>query len=450
MNPIPSLPMVGRREFLRQGGAFAGALLLASAVPAAVASGRRLKVAAVVTTFFYRSHAHVILENFVRPYLFNGQWITPDVDVVSLYVDQFPEADLARPFAQRYGIPIYPTIAAALCGGGDQLAVDAVLAIGEHGNYPLSAEGQTEYPRKRFFDEIVAVFRHSGRVVPVYNDKQLSYRWDWAKEMVDTARAMNIPLMSASSVPLAERRPPLELPPGAPIVEAVSIHGGGVESYDFHGLEVLQAMVESRKGGETGVARVQFLEGEALWRAADAGLWSPALARAALDVAPLPGQRPSAEIVRRPPPEATVKPLLTHGILVTYRDGLRAIVLAITGGNKWDFACRITGESAPRATSFYGGPWENRNLFRALSHAIQAHFRDGRAPFPVERTLLTSGIVAAEMDSRFQGGRALDTPQLAVAYTPRDYRSMREMGATWKILTEAVPQPPGLETWPKS
>src|SRR6185295_3971647 len=105
-------PTIGRREFLQRSGKFAGGLIMASALPAsALAAGKkRLKVGAVITAFTYRSHAHVILENFVAPYLFNGKWISPGMDVVSLYADQFPEGDLARAFAAQYHIPIYKTI----------------------------------------------------------------------------------------------------------------------------------------------------------------------------------------------------------------------------------------------------------------------------------------------------------------------------------------------------
>src|SRR6266576_5101516 len=264
---------IGRREFLSQTGQTAAGLMLASALPvsALAAGSKRLKVAAVITEFSYRSHAHVILENFVQPYLFNGKLISPDLDVVSLYQDQFPDGELGRAFAAKYKIPIYKTISEALGLGGDKLAVDAVLSIGEHGKYPVNEKGQREYPRKRFFGEIVAVFRRSGRVAPIFNDKHLSFRWDWAKEMVDTARNMKFPLMAGSSVPLAQRRPPLEIPRGAKIIEAVSIHSGPIESYDFHGLEVLQSMVESRRGAETGVSQVQFLHPDALWKAAGDG-----------------------------------------------------------------------------------------------------------------------------------------------------------------------------------
>src|SRR5207247_1385815 len=191
-------------------------------------------------------------------------------DVVSLFGDQFPAGrDMARAVSKVYSIPIFSTIAGALTLGGKELAVDAVLSIGEHGDYPRNSKGQREYPRKRFFDEIVAVFRESRRVVPVFNDKHLSYRWDWAKAMYDTARELKIPLMAGSSVPLAQRIPALEIPAGTKISEAVSIHGGGLDSYDFHALEVMQSLVENRAGGESGVARVQYLTGDALWKAAD-------------------------------------------------------------------------------------------------------------------------------------------------------------------------------------
>ena len=441
---------IGRRQFLRHGSQLAGGLMLASAGPtiALAAASRRLKVGAVITAFTYRSHAQVILENFVAPYLFNGKWTDPGMEVVSLYADQFPAGEFGRAFAAQYKIPIYPTIAEALCLGGDQLAVDAVLSIGEHGEYPVNEKGQHEYPRKRFFDDIVAVFRRSGKVVPLYNDKHLSYRWDWAKAMYDTSRELKIPFMAGSSVPLAQRRPPLELPALAKITNAVALHGGGVESYDFHGLEVLQSMIETRRGGETGVARVQFLQGDALWQAAADGLWSPQLAQTALDAEPDSGRAPAKNLIRPPKPGETGAPFISHGILLQYRDGLRAMVLAAaTGGIKWHFACQLAGEPRPRATSFYVGPWQNRNLFKALSHAIQSHFQERRAPYPVERTLLVTGILEAEMESRFQNGKPIETPQLNFSYAARDYRKMREGGASWKILTEDIPEPKGIERW---
>lgn len=419
--------------------------LLLSALAAAGAAGepgRRPKIAAILSTCFFRSHAHVFLENFLEPYLFNGQITDPGVDVVSIYVDQFAAKDMARDIAAAYRIPIYPTIRQALELNTSKLAVDAVLSIGEHGEYPTNDRGQTMYPRKRFFDEITAVFRASGRSGPVFNDKHLSFRWDWAREMVDTSRSLGFPLMAGSSVPLAERRPALELPGGVRLSSAIAVHGGGVESYDFHALEVLQSMVEARAGGETGVRAVRFVEKDSFWQTVDAGEWDLNLARSALE----PELGPNVPDLRTLLTNGRLGHDPPHAILVEYVDGLKGMALkAGSDGVRWGFACREAGTPKPLFTSFYVGPWQNRNLFRALSHAIQWCFRERRTPYPIERTLLTTGILAAAMESRFQGGGWLQTPHLRFSYAAKDFRSFREMGETWKILTPDVPESPGID-----
>jgi len=418
-----SQPRLGRRAFL---SATVASGITASLADAGRPAPRRLRVAAVYTVLRFRSHAFNILESFLRPYLFNGEATQSGMDIVSLYADQrAPEGDLTDEVARRFKISIHKTIRGALTLGGKELAVDAVLSIGEHGVYPLNKLGQTEYPRKRFFDEIVAVMRDSRRFVPVFNDKHLSYRWDWARQMYDTSRKHAIPLLAGSSVPLAERRPALELPADGRIEEAISIHGGGVESYDFHAFELLQSMVESRRGGETGITHVQFLQGDALWQAAKDGLWSVALAEAAL----------AAEFGKKLPDwRRPMSKAVPHGILLTYRDGLRGMILKVGGsGTRWNFACRIAGEKAPRACRWYVGPWGNRNLFMGLSHAIQHLFRTREEPYPVERTLLASGVLDAAMHSRAESRRRA-TPQLELVYRPRDFRAFRENGASWTIL----------------
>eukprot|EP00913_Durusdinium_trenchii_P008920 g8386.t1 len=185
---------------------------------------------------------------------------------------------------------------ALILTGMAKFAVDAVLSIGEHGDYPYTKFGQKMYPRKRFFDEITQPMIASNRFAPVFNDKHLSYRWDWAKEMYDTAKKHGIPFQAGSSVPLAQRIPPLSLPEDAEIDEAVSIHGGGFEVYDFHGLEVLQSFVESRKGGETGIAEIELLHGDSLKRAIGSGRISQKLIDAAMKT------ETNANFKRRPYP----------------------------------------------------------------------------------------------------------------------------------------------------
>ena len=425
-----------RREWL------AATAVCGTAAGALAQPARRPKVAAVFTELRRLSHAYHILANLMGKYLFRGQWVDPGVDVVSFYADQFPMGDLAREASQRLGVPLCKTIDEALCVGGKELAVDAVLLIGEHGRYPSNELGQRMYPRKEFFDQIVATLRRAGRSIPVFNDKHLSYRWDWSKAMYDEAQRLKLPLMAGSSVPLAERRPAVEFPAGAVVQEAVSIHGGGMEGYDFHALEVLQSLIEARRGGETGVAGVQLLTGEACQEAYRAGRWSQDLVNAAMRA------ERQAEFSRRnagrPFPPEPFAP--RHAMLLDYKDGTKATVLTVgRSDDRWNFACRLQGQDQPLATAFYSGPWGNWNLFCALAHAIAHFFRTGRGPYPVERTLLASGILDAAMHSRAAGGTRIETPELAIAYAPQDFRDFRETGASWKVITADTPQPQGFE-----
>ena len=425
---------ITRRECLARTGALAGGALMPELLATASwAAGRKVRVAVVFTAFTYRSHAHVIVENFVKPYLFCGKLVEPPMEVVSMWGDQFPEGEIGRQAAKDFNIRLMPTIREALTLGGDKMAVDAVLSIGEHGSYPTNELGQIMYPRKRFFDEIVAVMRETGQVVPLFSDKHLSYRWDWAKEMFDTARSMNIPMLAGSSVPLAERRPMVNIPRGAVFEEALLVHGGGPDAYDFHALEALQSMLEMRKGAETGVSSVQCLQGDAVWKAAEARLWNPTLVEVAL--------RPELGEKARDWRSMSPNPYL---ILVRYKDGLIAPLVTVPG-NRWAFAYRVRGETEPTGFEFHVGPWVNRNLFKALSHAIQHLFLTKKAPWPLERTLLTTGMTEAGMQSRHNGGAIQPTPHLEFSYRPRDVSAFRENGDSWKILTDDVPEPKGLE-----
>lgn len=457
--PNPTLApnmSLSRRSFLGT-ASLATALPLSSAAHSAdrEPGKKRPRIAAIFTELRFRSHAYNILENFLGPYYFRGQLTDPGVDVVAMYADQFPQNDMAREVSRRFGIPLFKSIDKALCLGGEHLAVDAVLSIAEHGDYPFNERGQQMYPRKEFFEEAFAVMKRSGRYVPFFNDKHLSYRWDWAKEMYDTARAAKMPLLAGSSVPLAQRIPALNLPQAADIEEAVSIHGGGLETYDFHGLEVLQSLVESRKGGETGIAGIELLTGKDFQRAQKAGRWSDDLVKAAMQSEqkmnvrrqPRPrvnNARPKLDSTSTPktPGGRPARPSGPHAIIVTYKDGLKATVLKVGGSaDRWNFACRLRGESQVRSTALFNSPWGNRGLFKALSHAIQFLFVKGQEPYPAERTLLTTGAVETVMRSYEQGGGEIKTPHLEIAYQPTDWQAMRETGATWRILTADVPQP---------
>src|SRR4030088_2788329 len=227
----------------------------------------RPKLAAVCTVYRKHSHTQHIVDRFLEGYGWNGTHHHPPMDLVSLYVDQHPKDDLTPDRAARFpGMKVCQNITEALTLGGSKLAVDGVVLVGEHGDYPRNEKGQTRYPRYEFFQQIVDVFRKSGRSVPVFNDKHLSWKWEWAKEMVETARKMGFPLLAGSSLPVTWRMPAVDLPYGAEVEEVMCVAFGAVDSYDFHALETIQCMAERRRGGERGVVALQALRGAAVWK----------------------------------------------------------------------------------------------------------------------------------------------------------------------------------------
>jgi hypothetical protein len=237
--------MRSRREFL------ANAVLLPLTATAEEPK-KPVRIAIVTTVYKYLSHGQHIGDRFLLGYPYIGEWHKPNVKVVSLYVDQKPEGDLSAERGREFGFRVYPTIAEALCCGGNRLACYAVSIIGEHGDYPTNDKGQTLYPRYEFFQQCMQVFRDSGRSVPVYNDKHLSYSFEKARAMVAASKQMGFPMLGGSSLPVTWRLPEVEIPHGAHIEEALMVGVGGSDAMDFHALEGLQCMVERRQGGRPG------------------------------------------------------------------------------------------------------------------------------------------------------------------------------------------------------
>src|SRR3954462_3390665 len=254
--------MFSRRSFL----ASSLATTALTCTPLRAAESRRKKIALIGTAVYKLSHAQHFLDRFLLGYTWGGQWRRPDVDLVSLYIDQFPANDLARATAKRHEVPIYPTVEDALTLGSSKLAVDGVVIIGEHGDYPKNERGQTLYPRYKFFKQVVKLFESSGRSVPVFNDKHLSTEWAQCVEMVNDSKRLQFPFMAGSSLPVTRRMPAIDMPYDTPLSESVCAGFGKMDSYDFHGLETLQCMSERRKGGEVGIRSVHALRGEKRWK----------------------------------------------------------------------------------------------------------------------------------------------------------------------------------------
>ena len=401
--------MITRREVL------AGVPLAVSAAPA-----RRPKIAAICTIYFKFSHSQHIVDRFLKGYGWNGTHHMPPFDLPSIYVDQIGKDDLVRGRLQEHpGVTLYPTVAEALTLGTQKLAVDGVLLIGEHGKYQRNEKGQTQYPRYELFQQITKVFESSGRSVPVFNDKHLSWNWDWAKEMYDTSLRLKFPFMAGSSLPVTWRTPSVEMPVKAKVREAVCVGYGGVDSYDFHALETLQCMVERRVGGESGVKWVQAYRGDNFWKAMQDGVWSRELMECALCRShTLKPSRPGFNN-DFPTPES-MRRLVKNPVAYVYEhnDGLKSAMVLFSGlVEDFNFACRIDGRKEPFSTQMYLPMPPARttlaNFFSPLTNNIERLFLEQKSPYPLERTLLTTGLTAAGVESLFQQEKRLDTPHLA-------------------------------------
>lgn len=295
----------------------------------------------------------VIVGKFLRGFPTDDGVQAPQVRVVSMYIDQiagynqwdeelsnggFPSADpipadhlpMGVLMAKKYNVKLVDSIQAALCYDaetgtvGTDLAVDGVLAIAEHGNYPVNEKGQKYYPRRHFYEQISGVMANSPKrfSCPIFTDKHLAVTWEDALYIYNTGKKLGLTHMAGSSVPVCFWRDPwLEHDLSTPLEQACMLSYGDLEAYGCawppslpgllsmwpsepgcalrcrshdlplcaadHGLEALQAMVERRPGGEAGIVAAQCLEGEAMWAAAAEGRWSRELASAAMGVVDL-------------------------------------------------------------------------------------------------------------------------------------------------------------------
>ena len=387
---------------------------------------RRPRLAVVGTVYRKYSHLQNILDRLIEGYGWDGVYYHPPMDVVSLYVDQRVPDDITQDRVYRHSMmKQYPSVEEALTLGTSKLAVDGVVVVGEHGTYPLSSNGIMMHPHWEFFEQITKVFRASGRSVPYFNDKELSWKWEWCKQMVDISKEMGFPLQGGSSLAVCYRVPSVEIPFGATVHEAICIGYGGVASYDFHALETIQCMVERRKGGETGVEWLQTYRGDDFWKAYEQGVWSEALFKSALSrsasMTPVGSAAACVFPTLEQMKELVPKPVAYH---YQHRDGLRCTMFLMDGlVRDFTFAATIESRPKPLSTLMFLSDVGPRTTvpshFSPLTHYAEQMFLTGKAQYPIERTLLTSGLLIVGVDSALQGGQRLQTPHLAaVNYQP--------------------------------
>lgn len=396
---------------LRPIGFVAAALLAILVVPgsltaAETAADRVLNVAVVTTVWHHNSHADVIAGRLIQGYTLDGKGEFPKLKLVSLYVDQKPQGDKSAAFAKQYGFKIYDTIAGALTLGGDKLVVDGVIVVGEHGQYEKNESGGTMYPKRRFLSEVFQVFEKSGRVVPVFSDKHVCDNWQDIEWIYSQSQRLKVPMMAGSSLPTLWRYPAADVKPGEPLKEIVATSYHTLDAYGFHALEMVQCLAERRRGGESGIKQVRCLDGEAVWEAGRAGLFDRKLLDEAVSrfkERPLPAGKKLEEVAKN-----------VNLMHVEYTDGFKASVITENSGifAEWAVAWRKE-DGGSQSTTFWTQEARPFMHFTYLVKGVDQMLHIGKPAWPVERTVLTSGVLDAMHISQKRGGQIVQTPYLA-------------------------------------
>ena len=398
------------------------------AVPGSLGNDELKTVAFVTNTYRNSAHADVIGTKLFLGIPTDDGMVKPQVKIVSMWIDQIGANDTGVRIGKMNGAALYPTIAEALCLGGDTLAVDAVVYVGEHGDYKYNRLGEKMYPRMNYLEQIFRVFDASARSVPVFSDKALSYSWLDSKWIYDRAKELNVPMMAGSSLPYCWRDPSLVHAVGTKITEAVAIGYASLDAYGFHVVEILQCMVERRAGGETGVASVEGLKGQGVWDAIDAGKISLKLVNAACDAIKAKASGSLRDLVKSP-----------SAVIIRYNDGTKGAILMLDEyvNQGWAYAANANGKTV--ATEFVLDNSMSYSHFSYLTLNIQKFIVTGEPVAPIERNLLTSGIIDMGIRS-LKDGKPRKTPFLNIKYNAKGYEPIRPAG----------PRPSGqsLGPWP--
>jgi hypothetical protein len=422
--------LLTRRAMLATSGmaglaAFTGIMPMLNAQAAPVPE-KRPRIACLVSYWgLPTSHADWIVNKLLDGFWWHGTPTPSPVEVVSVYINQFDTSLLGQKVCKAKNIPIFKTVGEAVTLGGPELAVDGVVIVCEHGNYPTDLKGHWLLPRWWIYSQVMHVFEQSKRSVPVFNDKHLSYNWDDAKWMFDKSRELNFPLTGGSSIPTYFRKPEVELAIDTPMQHSIVVADAADEGAIFHAIDVLQAFVDRRKGGETGVKSVQSIRGPEAWNWVESTAWANQL---------LEGVRKNFDLKPRYFEEGKQSNLC----IVEYNDGTNAAVISGTGVG-WTYAADIEGQNDPTIISMLGfpGPISQYHAANGNIHWLTEMMLTRKEPYNAERLLLSTGIVNHYMDSNWQDGRySAIGRRVATPYMNMTYQS------THGPMFETGPRPP--------
>lgn len=367
------------------------------------------RIAVIISEYWGFSHADVIITRILEGFPLDGRQYSSTLELTSMYIDHFPETDMSRALSAKHGFPIYGSIREALLEGGDSFTLDGIILIGEHGVYPFNEIGQELYPRRLFFEECLKVMLEFDRIVPIYTDKGFAVVQEDIEWMYAQIKKYNIPFMSSSVVPFG-RKQPVErpFPNGAPLHKMFGFSYGSLERYVYHTLEMLQSVAEQRACGESGIRSVTaYKNEEAIARlfSEDWGYMYRACGRFInlCNVETYPSELKEPVFIE-----------------IEHVDGLQSGILYCDWHQSKEmhtFASSYQAEEGeePVCMEFWLQNQKPYSHFGRLTLEIEKFIHTGRPPFPVERSLMTTGGLDAFMRA-YHSGEKIATPHLQVRY----------------------------------
>lgn len=355
------------------------------------------RLAVLATAFFPASHADVILSRWKCALPNDHAWGFTGArsEIASLFVEQ-NSGSLRDEYCQKNAVYAAHDIKDALTLGTGTLAVDGVILIGEHGQFPIDERGVTRYPRKEYFDQILEIFDQSGKVVPIFNDKHFSWNPAWAQEMADRAVEKSIPLLGGSTLSFC-RLPAFHISPLTRPVEMLSLFYCGVEVYGYHSIEGALRVLETVKGAQSGIISLEVAKRDAVWRRVHTDTLLQRLFHAALAAALSPPDGP------RPAPCA--EPVL---LTFEHTDHSRNHFLYLENAIK-DFTIALSDRGGRISSSRYvlGNSENHFAHFATLNSVIDEFMIRREPPIPTGRCLLATKMIAAAMDALHEGSGGL-------------------------------------------
>ncbi|HEY2952414.1 MAG TPA: hypothetical protein VGK40_07525 [Verrucomicrobiae bacterium] len=373
------------------------------------------KIAFLLDEFAVPSPAQQILDRFLIGYPRDGAFHKLEGAEISTYLAVSVESNFGqRP--EEFHLVVAPTAEQAVAGA------DAVVIVSRRPG-ALANEAFLKIALEQA-PEGAACFVHGV----------LANSLASARDFAAAAAKRHMALLAGTPLSVTWRLPPVELPPGTPLAEALIVVQVGPQALqatppsppatlggaELQALEALLPVIERRRGGESGIRSVRFLEGKSFWKAGEKGLWSWPLLASALSRSHTPqgdavlDGRTQDLVGLGLVPKLARNPrawLLEHG------DGLRSAILVLDGVvADFNFAVRAQNGEVVSAQVFRAPPPAEHHFSR-LTAVLEDFFHSGQSPWPVERNLLIAGLLETFGKPSSLTGQRVKTPKLGIAYT---------------------------------